>query len=69
MKYAQGITEIRLAMESTGCYHINLFSFVSSEGVACVVVNPLLITNFARLSLRKTKKDKKDALIIKKARY
>jgi transposase len=29
-----------------------------------VVINPLLISNFARLSLRKTKTDKKDALTI-----
>ena len=64
MKFTEHITEITVAMESTGCYHINLFSFLSSEGVACVVVNPLLITNFARLSLRKTKTDKKDAQTI-----
>ena len=56
--------EVTVAMESTGCYHINLFSFLSSEGIACVVINPLLITNFSRLSLRKTKTDKKDALTI-----
>jgi transposase len=61
IKSTEHITEITVAMESTGCYHINLFSFLSAEGVACVVVNPLLITNFARLSLRKTKTDKKDA--------
>ena len=61
IKSIEHITEITVAMESTGCYHINLFSFLSSEGVSCVVVNPLLITNFARLSLRKTKTDKKDA--------
>ncbi len=61
MKCSGNITEITVAMESTGCYHINLFSFLSSEGIACVVVNPLLVTNFARLSLRKTKTDKKDA--------
>jgi len=64
MKCAGSVTEITAAMESTGCYHINLFSFLSSEGVACVVINPLLITNFARLSLRKTKTDKKDAQTI-----
>lgn len=64
MKHAESITEITVAMESTGCYHINLFSFLSAEGIACVVVNPLLITNFARLSLRKTKTDKKDAQTI-----
>jgi transposase len=61
MKFTEHITEIMAAMESTGCYHINLFSFLSSQGVSCAVVNPLLITNFARLSLRKTKTDKKDA--------
>jgi transposase len=53
-----------VAMESTGCYHINLFSFLSSQGIRTVVVNPLLISNFAKLSLRKTKTDKKDALTI-----
>jgi transposase len=58
---SENITDITVAMEATGCYHINLFSFLSSEGISCVVVNPLLITNFARLSLRKTKTDKKDA--------
>lgn len=64
MKHAESVTDVRVAMESTGCYHINLFSFLSSTGVLCVVVNPLLITNFTRLSLRKTKTDKKDALTI-----
>jgi len=64
MKHAESVAEVTVAMESTGCYHINLFSFLSSEGVPCVVVNPLLVTNFARLSLRKTKTDKKDALTI-----
>jgi len=58
------INEVTVAMESTGCYHINIFSFLCSEGIRCFVINPLLITNFARLSLRKTKTDKKDALTI-----
>jgi transposase len=64
MKCAGSVTEITAAMESTGCYHINLFSFLSLEGISCVVVNPLLINNFAKLSLRKTKTDKKDAQTI-----
>jgi transposase len=62
--HCRNLSEVTVAMESTGCYHINLFSFLSSEGIPCVVINPLLITNFARLSLRKTKTDKKDALTI-----
>ena len=50
-----------IAMESTACYPINLYSFLVSKGMETVVVNPLLIANFARLSLRKTKTDQKDA--------
>jgi len=56
--------EVAVAMESTGCYHINLFSHLSAQGIDTVIVNPLVITNFAKLSLRKTKTDKKDALTI-----
>jgi transposase len=57
-------SSVLVAMESTACYHINLFSFLSSKGFSVVVINPLLISNFAKLSLRKTKTDKKDALTI-----
>ncbi len=63
-KVSADMNDVTVAMESTGCYHINIFSFICSEGIRCVVINPLLIANFARLSLRKTKTDKKDALTI-----
>jgi transposase len=53
-----------IGMESTACYHINLFSFLLAEGYTAVLINPLLISNFVRLQLRKTKTDKKDALVI-----
>jgi transposase len=52
------------AMESTACYHINLYSFLTAKGIESFVINPLLIANFAKLSLRKTKTDKKDAGMI-----
>ena len=45
--HCQNLSEVTVAMESTGCYHINLFAFLCSEGIACVVINPLLIANFA----------------------
>ena len=50
--------------ESSGCYHINLFSFLVSQGYRIVVLNPLLVSHFLKLSLRKTKTDRKDALTI-----
>jgi transposase len=53
-----------LGMESTGSYHIALFSYLTAKGYRVAIINPLLIANFAKLSLRKTKTDKKDAFII-----
>jgi transposase len=53
-----------IGMESTACYHIPLFSFLTSEGYSVVVINPLLISNYMKLQLRKTKTDKKDAQVI-----
>jgi transposase len=58
------LSEVMVAMESTGCYHLNLYAFLISQGMKTVVINPLIISNFAKLSLRKTKTDKKDALTI-----
>jgi transposase len=58
------LSEVTVAMESTACYHINLFSHLTARGSRVVVVNPLLISNFVKLSLRKTKTDKKDAMSI-----
>jgi len=62
--HCEDLSKVIVAMESTGCYHINLFSFLTCQGVRTMVVNPLLIANFAKLSLRKTKTDKKDAMTI-----
>lgn len=62
--HCEDLLWVTVGMESTGCYHVNLFAFLCSGGIVCVVVNTLLISNFARLSLRKTKTDKKDALTI-----
>ena len=54
-------SKVLVGMESTGCYHINLYSFLISRQIDTLVINPLLIANYAKLSLRKTKTDKKDA--------
>ncbi len=55
---------ILIGMESTASYHVNLFSFLASEGYAVVVINPLLISNYVKMQLRKTKTDKKGAWVI-----
>jgi len=53
-----------IGMESTACYHMNLFSFLLAGGYMAIIINPLLISNFVKMQLRKTKTDKKDALVI-----
>lgn len=58
------IVNVIVALESTACYHINLYSFLTSKGINTVILNPLLIANLTKLSWRKTKTDKKDALTI-----
>ena len=60
------LSSVIVGMESSGCYHINLFSFLSNKGIKTIIINPLLISNFSKLSLRKTKTDRKDALTIAK---
>jgi transposase len=55
---------VLIGMESTACYHLNLFSFLVFLGYAVLIINPLLIANFLKLQLRKTKTDKKDAYVI-----
>jgi len=62
--HCKDLSRIIIAMESTACYHINLFSFLTSKDINAVIINPLLISNFTKLSLRKTKTDKKDARTI-----
>ena len=54
-----------VVMESTGIYHINLLSFISSFQKEVAVVNPSLIKRFSQnITLRKTKTDEIDAFTI-----
>jgi transposase len=61
---AERKTSLLLGMESTASYHIALFSYLTAQGYRVAIINPLLIANFTKLSLRKTKTDKKDAFTI-----
>jgi transposase len=61
---SEGKKSVLIGMESTACYHINLFSYLSFRDYAVFIINPLLISNFMKLQLRKTKTDKKDATVI-----
>jgi len=56
-----------IALESTGSYHINLLASLVSKKKDVCLINPALIKKFAQsVTLRKTKTDKIDAVIIAK---
>ena len=59
------LTEIKVGLEATGHYHLNLLRSLLDNGLDSFVINPLH-TNFFRKgqSLRKTKTDKVDAASI-----
>jgi transposase len=61
---AVSISSVLIGMESTASYHVNLFSYLVSEGYKVLLINPLLISNYVKMQLRKTKTDKKDAVVI-----
>lgn len=57
-------SQVLAGMESTGPYHFNLFAFLTEHHIPTALINPLLIRNYAKRSLRLTKTDPKDAQII-----
>ena len=57
-------SSVLIGMESTASYHVNLFSCLVSEGYNVIIINPLLVSNYVKMQLRKTKTDKKDAVVI-----
>jgi len=61
---AVSASSVLIGMESTASYHVNLFSYLVSEGYRVILINPLLISNYVKMQLRKTKTDKKDAVVI-----
>jgi transposase len=54
-------------MEATGVYYLSCARFLNSMNKFVAVENPLKIKRFSEMSLRRSKNDKKDALLI--ARY
>ncbi|CQR23890.1 transposase [Streptococcus varani] len=57
--------DVQIALESTGHYSYNIIAFLRELGYTVFAYNPLIIKEFAKSqSLRKTKTDRKDALLI-----
>ena len=66
LKQLSPITQdIQIALESTGHYNYNIVVFLRELGYKVFAYNPFIIKQFAKSqSLRKTKTDRKDALLI-----
>lgn len=60
---------ILIGKESSGCYYINLFVYLSKKNFNCVVLNPLIVKGVQNMEIRKTKTDKSDAHRIAFALY
>lgn len=61
MSHIADPASVVIGMESTGCYHLNLFSYLTHRNYLTLIINPLLVKNFMKVDLRKTKTDRKDA--------
>ena len=58
-------SEVHIAFEATGHYSLNLELFLSNQGYSFMKMNPLVVHQFLKArSLRRTKTDKADSLII-----
>lgn len=51
-------------MESTGCYHMQLATFLYEKGLDVSVANPLVVKRFIQMKQQKLKTDKNDAKMI-----
>jgi transposase len=61
------ISNVKIGLESTGHYSTNLQNYLYSKGLKLAILNPLATNLFRKAqTLRKTKTDKTDALIIAK---
>ncbi len=58
-------SKVRIGLESTGLYHLNIMNFLTTEGFLVQEINPLLTSMTSKAnSLRKTKTDQIDAKAI-----
>ena len=61
----EDVTEVKVGLEATGHYHLNLLRSLLDNGFPCFVINPLHTNLFRKgQSLRKTKTDRVDAASI-----
>ena len=62
---SKDLSNVKIGLESTGHYSINITNYLFSQGFQVITLNPLATNLFRKAhTLRKTKTDKTDALVI-----
>jgi transposase len=56
--------EARVVMESTGAYHYPILTYLKEQGLYVSVINPLVMSKYANMAIRKGKTDKLDTIKI-----
>jgi transposase len=56
--------DARVVMEATGSYHVPILMYLKERGIFVAVVNPLVMSKYSNLSIRKGKTDKLDSIKI-----
>ncbi|HZK84710.1 MAG TPA: IS110 family transposase [Desulfosporosinus sp.] len=56
--------ETRVVMEATGAYHYPVLVYLKEHGIFTSVINPLVMSKYANVAIRKGKTDKLDAIKI-----
>lgn len=59
--------ETSVGVESTGVYHLPLCRYLSSRGWKAFVLNPIVVSRFAKARIRVVKTDKQDAVVVREA--
>ena len=56
--------DVIIGFESTAHYHQALFNYLSKNQYKCYLINPLMISRFRSISLRDSKNDNIDSIIM-----
>lgn len=57
--------DTKIGVESTGAYYYRLSFQCTKEGYSVNIINPLITSGYTKTTVRKTKTDKKDAVMIR----
>lgn len=59
-------SDVLIAMESTGHYHTNFFSYLKAMDYKVSIINPIQTDSVRKQHIRKTKNDKVDSFLVAK---